>query len=215
MPGLDLGLHVGARGARDMRALARVGPRRGMNALLDRRLHQRVIGGMKAHQIDAPPVAVVGVELGRVLVGERAKLQSIRPIPPGRRTPRALFAAQAAPSRRTGFLQRRIGIVEIEVGELDRLVEHLVGDGAVRVEGALRKLLVGGAADVMAAPRRAEGVPWESLRGGFSTLRRSLRRAVERASSCCRRDDCRDGVSAPDYVACFGMSSACSVCTAT
>ena len=37
-----------------------------------------------------------------------------------------------APDR---LLQRRVGSVKIVVGELDRLVEHFVRDGAVRVEG--------------------------------------------------------------------------------
>ena len=46
-----------------------------MKPVLDRGFHQRVIGGMEADEIDAAPVAVVGVELGRVPVRERPELQ--------------------------------------------------------------------------------------------------------------------------------------------
>ena len=45
-----------------------------MGAALDREPHQLVIGGMEAHQVDAPAVAVVGIEFRRMAVGERAKL---------------------------------------------------------------------------------------------------------------------------------------------
>ena len=61
-----------------MRAFARVAPGRRMEPLLDRSLHQRMVGRMEPHQIDAPPVAVVGVELRRVLVGKHALLEIFR-----------------------------------------------------------------------------------------------------------------------------------------
>ena len=75
--GLDFGVHVGARGSRDMRAFARIGPWRRMKPVLDRGLHQRVVGGMEADEIDAPPISIVGVELGRVLIRERSQLQKL------------------------------------------------------------------------------------------------------------------------------------------
>ena len=133
VPGLDLRLNVGPRRARDMGAFARVGPRRGMNPRFDRRLHQRVIAGVKPHQIDAPPVAVVGVEFGRILVGERALLENLRRAgarPEHReavRSPGRAFALDR-------LLQRRIRVEQVAIGQLDRLVKNLVGDRAVRVE---------------------------------------------------------------------------------
>ena len=113
-PASTCDLHVGARRAGDMRALARLGPRRGMNPLLDRRFHQRVIGRVKAHQVDPPPIAVVGVEFRRIPVGERAELEVFgrsraRPegLEPARRPTRAL-----APDR---LLKRRVRVEEIVV----------------------------------------------------------------------------------------------------
>ena len=95
---------------------------------------------MEAHQIDAPAIAVVGVEFGRVAVGEHAELEITRP---SRRAPRTL-RARRRPSGALALdrlLQRRVGIVEIVVGEFDRLVEDLVGRGAVRVEGGAEIVL--------------------------------------------------------------------------
>ena len=122
-----------------MRALARLGPRRGVQPFLDRGLHQRMIGGVEAHEVDPAAVAVVGVEFGRVLVGERAQFE-----PFGRSGMRAEGAERVrgpvralAPHR---LLQRGVGIVEVVVGEFDRLVDHLMGDGPVRVEPGARKL---------------------------------------------------------------------------
>ena len=93
-----------------------------------------MIGGMEANEIDAAPVAVVGVELWRVLIRQRPQLQKFsrararaeRFEPVGR--PRGALALDR-------LLQRRVGIVEVVVGELDRLVEHLMGNGPIRVEG--------------------------------------------------------------------------------
>ena len=132
--GLDLGVHVGARGARHMRAFARIGPRRRMKPVLDRGFHQRVIGRMEADEIDAPPVSIVGVELGRVLIRERPQLQKFGRSGAGPEGSERL----ARPARALALdrlLQRRVGIVEVGVDEFDRLVEDLVGDGPIRVEG--------------------------------------------------------------------------------
>ena len=89
---------------------------------------------MVANEIDAPSIAIVGVELGRVAVRQHAELEKLaragaRPerFKPDRRPSGAL-----APDR---LLQRRVGIVEVSVGEFDRLVEDLMGRSAVRVEG--------------------------------------------------------------------------------
>ena len=89
---------------------------------------------MEADEVDAPPVSIVGVELGRVLVRQRPELQKFGRPGAGAEG----FERIARPARafaRDRLLQRRVGIVEVEVGEFDRLVEDLVGDGAVRVEG--------------------------------------------------------------------------------
>ena len=142
VPGLDLALHVEAGGAGDMGALARVGPGRGMKALLDRRPHQLVIGGVEADKVDAAPVAVVGVEFGRVSVGERAPLEAFgraEAAAEGAKPVGRPFGALAA----NRILQGGVGLVEIVVGQFDRLVDHLVGDGAVRVERARERHWLG------------------------------------------------------------------------
>ena len=132
--GLDFGVHVGARGSRHMRAFARIGPRRRMKAVLDRGFHQGVIGRMEADEIDAPPVSIVGVELGRVLVRQRPQLQKFRRPGAGPEgSERIAGPARAFALNR--LLQRRVGIEEVGVDEFDRLVEDLVGDGPIRVEG--------------------------------------------------------------------------------
>ena len=150
VPRLDLALHVEARGAGDMRPFARLGPGRGVEALLDRRPHELVIGGVEADEVDPPAVAVVGVEFGRVPVGERAEFERGGRPGPAAEGPEAVrrpFRALAA----HGVLQRRVAIVEIDVGEFDRLVDHLVGHGAVGVEGRAALSGRGSGGAVMAA----------------------------------------------------------------
>src|SRR5271156_4727826 len=98
-----------------------------MQALLDRGLHQRMIGRMEADEIDAAPVAVVGVELWRVLIRQRPQLQKF-----SRARARAegseRIAGPACAFALNRLLQRRVGFVEVIVDEFDRLVEYLVGD---------------------------------------------------------------------------------------
>ena len=104
-----------------------------MDALLDRGLHELVIGGMETHEVDAPPIAVMRVELGRVLVGERAELQRHRLA----RLRAEGGEAVSSPSRALALnrlLQGCVQIVEAVVGELEGLIYHLMSDGAVRVE---------------------------------------------------------------------------------
>ena len=138
--GLDLGVHVGARGSRHMRAFARIGPGRRMKPVLDRGFHQRVIGGMEADEIDAPPVSIVGVEFGRVLIRQRSQLQKFgRPGPGPEGSERIAGPARAFALNR--LLQRNVGIEEVILGEFDRLVEDLVGDGPIRVEGRAKIVL--------------------------------------------------------------------------
>ena len=89
---------------------------------------------MEADEVDPAAVAVVGVEFGRVPVGERAELQI------GGRSRPAAEGAEAVggpvrPLAPDGVLQRRVGIVEIDVDELDRLVDDLVRHGAISVQG--------------------------------------------------------------------------------
>jgi hypothetical protein len=128
-----LAFNLAAHGS-DMRAFARIGPRRRMKPILDRGLHQCVIGRMKADKVDAPPVSIVGVELRRVLIRQRPELQKFgRPCAGPKRFKPAKRPCGAFALDR--ILQRRIGSKEVGVDEFDRLVEDLVGDGAVRVEG--------------------------------------------------------------------------------
>ena len=167
--GLDLALHVEARRAGDMGALARVGPGRGMEALLDRRPHQLVIGGVEADKIDPAPVAVVGVEFGRVPVGERAPLEAFGRAEAGPEGAEAVgrpFGALAA----NRILQPGVGFVEIVIGQFDRLVDHLVGDGAVGVErGASGVVSVGRAVGHVS-------VPHYGIKPNFSLPQRKVRR---------------------------------------
>ena len=99
-----------------------------------------MVRGMEADEIDAPPVSIVSVELGRVLVRERAELEKLgRPRAGPKRfkpvhRPRGAFALNRLP-------QRDVGIVEVGVDEFDRLVEDLVGHGPIRVEDATKIVL--------------------------------------------------------------------------
>ena len=78
---------------------------------------------MEADEIDAPPVSIVGVELGRVLVRQRPQLQKFgRPGAGPEGSERIAGPARAFALNR--LLQRRVGIVEVDVDEFDRLVER-------------------------------------------------------------------------------------------
>ncbi len=95
---------------------------------------------MEADEIDAPPVAIVGVELRRVLVRERSQLQKFRRAGAG---PEG-SERTAGPTRAFALnrlFQRRVGIEEVIIGEFDRLVDDLVGDSAIRVEGRAKIVL--------------------------------------------------------------------------
>ena len=133
MAGLDLRLHVEARGAGDMRAArGSVQGEECMPASIAAFI-SAMIGGMKAHEIDAPAVAVVGVELGRVSCWRARRARDNR----RRRAWHRKRRARARPIRalaRDRFLQRGVGLVEVIVGELEGLVEDLVGRGAIGVE---------------------------------------------------------------------------------
>ena len=66
-----------------------------------------MIGGVEADEIDPAAVAVVGVEFGRVLVGERAALETLGRAEPGaeaaeavRRPARALAPRRPPGARR-------------------------------------------------------------------------------------------------------------------
>ena len=92
---------------------------------------------MIAHPIERGPIAVVGVEFGRVLVRERSHLQifgGTRTRPERSKRVYRPFRA-LAPNR---LLQRRVRIIEIGIDEFDRLVEHLMRRGAVGIESGLR-----------------------------------------------------------------------------
>ena len=92
---------------------------------------------MVAHEIDAIAVAVVGVELGRIAVGENAEFERLGRAEPG--AERGEFVARpAAALARDAVLQRRVAAEEIVVGEFGRLVEDRVRRRAEGIEaGAL------------------------------------------------------------------------------
>ena len=109
-----------------------------MQPHLDRAAHQRVIGGMKAHEIDAPAVAVVRVEFGRIAIGERAEFERVGGAEPGAER-FELGARPARPFARDALLERGVAGEEIVVDELERLIEDFVRRGAVGIErGAVR-----------------------------------------------------------------------------
>ncbi len=139
---LDLRLHVIARGARDMGAGARIGPRRRMQPEFDRAAHQLVIGGMVANEVDPVAVAVVSVELGQVAIGERAQFQRLGRSEPGAEARQFVLRPAGALARRS-VLQRRVAGEEIEIDELGRLVEDLVGRRAAGIETGARCVLAG------------------------------------------------------------------------
>ena len=88
---------------------------------------------MVADEIDSPAIAVMRIELGRVLVCERAELQEFsRPGAGPEGSERIAGPASAFALNR--LLQRRVEIVEVIVDELDRLIDHFVRDGAVGIE---------------------------------------------------------------------------------
>ena len=70
--------HRGLGGADDVRAGAVVCPRRGMQAVADRDLHQLVVGRVVLDFVDAVAVAVVGAQDRLVAVGELAPALRLR-----------------------------------------------------------------------------------------------------------------------------------------
>ena len=95
---------------------------------------------MEADEVDPPAVAVMRVELGRVLVRERPELQKFgRPGAGAESAERIAGPAGAFALNR--LLQRCIGIVKVSVDQLDRLVDHLVRHGAVRIKGRAEIIL--------------------------------------------------------------------------
>ena len=103
--------------------------------MLDRGLHQRMIGGMKAHEIDAPAEAVVGLEIGSKAVRLRAERRDSRPSRSARRRLRVVGRPSGALAREPPPAATSLEIEETEVGELEGQVEDFVSGGAVRVEG--------------------------------------------------------------------------------
>jgi hypothetical protein len=125
MPRLDLRLQVVARGPRHMGARPGVGPRRCVQPFGDRRLHQRVIRGVEAHQVDTMSKPVVRVELRLELVRQLAQFQILCRADTGaERLQRSIRPAGAF--ARDRFAQRAVSIVEVVVGEFGRLVDDFV-----------------------------------------------------------------------------------------
>ena len=107
--GLDLGLHVVSRGPRHMRALARIGPGRRMKPVLDRGLHQRMIGRDGSGRDRRAARSDRGC---RVRAGSCWRARPARGIRPSRRAPRTA-PARRRPARALALdrlLQRRVGM---------------------------------------------------------------------------------------------------------
>jgi hypothetical protein len=138
---LDLRLHIVARGARDMRARARLAPRRSVQALFDGELHELVVAWMVAHEIDAIAVAIVGVELGRIAVGEDSEFERVGRAESG--AERGEFVTRPAGAfARHAVLQRRVAAEKVVISEFARLVEDRVRRGAIAIDGVALKFVV-------------------------------------------------------------------------
>ena len=147
MPGVDLRVHVGSRGAGDVRAGPGIGPGRRVQAVLDRGLHQRVIGGMERHEVDPVAEAVVGFELRAESIGERAEREVVGRA--GELAERGEIVVRPgrafAPHR---LLQRGVLQVQVEVDELARDVLDAVrfadeqGVFQCRLKGAIQPVSV-------------------------------------------------------------------------
>ena len=151
-----------------------------MDPLLDRDSHQLVIGGMEAHEIDAPPVAIVGVEFRRMAVGERAEFEIVGR--PGARAEGGEIVER--PGRafaRDALLQRRVAVEEVVVGERDGLVEDLMGRERVFREIGHEILRTrGGFAElkVRSVPALWHMAPLQQVRAGAGSRCNSLSREV-------------------------------------
>ena len=128
MPAFELGGQVEARGA-DLVALAgllgAVLPDRGMQAAGDRAAHQRVVGRVEFDQVDAPALAVMGLELRRLGVGEPRQVLGLR------RQHEAAEPVEVLLDRAGEELgelhQKRVAAPGIGAGQRRRLVRHFVG----------------------------------------------------------------------------------------
>ena len=78
MPAFDLRPHEELRGATQMRVRLFVDPRRSVQSARDRDAHQRVIGRMKMHFVDAFAKAIVRAQFGRVAIGIEAEFDRAR-----------------------------------------------------------------------------------------------------------------------------------------
>ena len=130
-----LGKKVHARDMGHVAAFAFPFPGDGMPVVVDGQPHEGVVGGMKLHFVDAAPVAVEGLEPGRVFVGQEAQFHVFVAAHGGAQLaalgvdPVRAFAAD-------GFGQRLVGFVGVVVARYLRLVGDGVGgqfgDGITR-----------------------------------------------------------------------------------
>ena len=113
MPGLDLGEHQELRRACDVRAGARVGPRRARDAALDRELHQPVPRGVERELVDAPAGAVVADELAAAGRWPRSPSSITSAAPSQRAEPRHSSSNPAAPSRRSPSSSASVAVEQV------------------------------------------------------------------------------------------------------
>ena len=126
--GFHLGVQIGFGGAHHVGARLRVGPGRGMQAMLDRGLHELVVSRVKPHQVNTPAKAVVGVEFGLELVGQVAQRQVIGCANVCAKPAEFGLAPLTAFARHSG-LQGAVGGEEVVVLQLGGEVAGFVGVG--------------------------------------------------------------------------------------
>jgi hypothetical protein len=118
--------HVRQRAARDLRAGTRIVPAQRMSLVADGERHQVVPGRMKIDAVDAVAESVVGAQLGQMPIGLAGELLHLRRAD----RPSGIMEFLLGPLRIEGahdVLQKRVGAIDIIVGERGRLIENLVG----------------------------------------------------------------------------------------
>ena len=134
------------RGAGDVGPGAVVGPRRGVDAVLDRHAHQLVIGGVVVDAVDPVPVAVMGAQHRHVRVGLLAP--ELRLGRPGQATEGVQVVAGPGRALAPDSLHEHVvAAVDITLEERWRLVRHVVGGERIGVHG--RSSDVGAAAAIV------------------------------------------------------------------
>jgi hypothetical protein len=135
VPGVDLGPHHEAGGPRHVGTRPVDRPRRAVQAVGHRNLHQLVVGGVVGDLVDAMPVTVVGAQLGRVAVGVEPPLDRLGR--PGQAAERMqVVDGPAGALALDGLHQGGVGSEHVVALERRRLVRDLVGGAGHGTHGA-------------------------------------------------------------------------------